>query len=145
MNVIEVPMFRADRVCVQLIDLLATIHDNDWVWSVLEFYGVARLPSGESTLDFEERIRKSPRGVIYRWGELLKFAVTVEYVIDCLVVAVSHVEKLDTDKVMADDFEQCEVAIRAFDSSSWTLSASTSEILTGLEKAALGESAGAKS
>lgn len=136
MNVLEVPMYRANGTCVQLEDLLAKVPANKWIWSILEFDGVGQMPADESVLAFENRVREQPLGVVMTWSEISSFAQALEYTIDCLVVSVVDIERLEVNKLLVDDFEQCEVAIRAFDSTLWILAAADQELLDEMEKAA---------
>jgi hypothetical protein len=134
---LEVPMYRANGTRVQLVDLLAMVPANDWTWSILEFDGVGQMPANESVLEFQKKVREQPCGLILTWSEISRFAETVEYTIDCLIVAVSRIERLDVNKLLADDFQECEVAIRAIDSTEWILSASNRALLDGMERVAL--------
>jgi hypothetical protein len=133
---VEVPMYRANGTRVELVDLLAQVPANDWVWSVLEFDGVGQMPSGQSLSEFQERLLEQHRGLIQTWNEIWKFAEALDYTIDCLVVAVSRVEQLEVDQLMEDDFQQCEFAFRAIDSTVWILAASDSTLLSNVESAA---------
>lgn len=131
----EVSMYRADRTRIQLADLLAQIPDNDWTWQVIEFDGVGQMPNNESLLEFQQRVRGQPLGLVISWSELTRFAQGIEYTIDCLIVAVSRGKQLNLDKVMADEFDGCEVAVRAIDSAEWIIFSSNNEIFRKLESA----------
>lgn len=118
---LEVPMYRENGTRVQLVDLLAKVPANEWVWSIIEFDGVGQMPANESVLEFQKRVRQQSLGLVLTWSEILKFAEAVEYTIDCLIVAVSRIERLEVNKLLADDFQECEIAIRAIDSTEWIL------------------------
>lgn len=132
---LEVPMYRADGTRIQLADLLAKVPENGWVWSIIEFDGVGEIPSGESIVDFQKKLLEQPRGLLLKWSELLRFSGSIEYTIDCLIVAVSSSEKLDIVKLLADNFLGCEVVLRAIDSTEWVLFSSDQVLLAKLEKA----------
>lgn len=136
MSMLEVPMYRENGTRVQLVDLLAKVPTNDWAWSILEFDGVGQMPANDSVLEFQKRVRQQPLGLVLTWSEISRFAEAVEYTIDCLIVAVSRIERLEVNKLLADDFQECEIAIRAIDSTEWILFASNRTILDGLEGAA---------
>lgn len=136
MSILEVPMYRQNGSRVQLVDLLAKVPANTWAWSILEFDGVGRMPADDSVLEFQKRVRQQPLGLVLTWSEISGFAEAVEYTIDCLIVAASGIDRLEVNKLLADDFQGCEIAIRAIDSTEWILFASNSTILEGLEGAA---------
>jgi hypothetical protein len=136
MSILEVPMYRENGTRVQLAGLLAKVPANSWTWSILEFDGVGQMPANDSVLEFQKRVRQQPLGLVLTWSEILRFAGAVEYTIDCLIVAVSRIDRLEANKLLADDFQGCEIAIRAIDSTEWILFASNPTILEGLEAAA---------
>lgn len=133
---LEVPMYRVNGTRAQLADLLAKVPVNSWVWSVIEFDGAGQMPSIIRLLSFR-KIREQPHGLVLTWSEILKFSETIEYTIDCLIIAVSSIDKLEVDKLLADDFQECEVALRAIDSTEWILFSSSQTLLNKLEEAAL--------
>lgn len=136
MSILEVPMYRENGTRVQLVDLLAKVPANDWAWSILEFDGVGQMPANDSLLEFQKRVRQQPLGLVLTCSEISRFAEAVEYTIDCLIVAVSRIDRLEVNKLLADDFQECEIAIRAIDSTEWILFASNRTILDGLKCAA---------
>jgi hypothetical protein len=136
MSMLEVPMYRENGIRIQLVDLLAKVPANKWVWTILEFDGVGQMLGNGSLPEFQKRVRQQPLGLLLTWSEILKFAGTIEYTIDCLIVAVSSADRLDANKLLADDFQKCETAIRGIDSTEWILFASSRTILDGLEGAA---------
>ena len=136
MSIVEVPMYRENGTRVQLTDLLAKVPVNDWAWSILEFDGVGQMPANDSVPEFQKRVRQQPLGLVLTWSEITRFAEAIEYTIDCLVVAVSRIDRLEVVKLFADDFENCEIAFRAIDSTEWILFASNRATLDGLQGAA---------
>lgn len=132
MSMLELPMYRENGTRVQLVDLLAKVPANDWAWSILEFDGVGQMPANDSVLEFQKRVRQQPGGLVLTWSEISRFAEAVEYTIDCLIVAASRMDRLEATKLLADDFQECEIAIRAIDSTEWILFASNRTILDGL-------------
>lgn len=129
---LEVPMYRADGTRIQLADLLAKVAKNDWTWSVIEFDGVGGIPSGESIVELQRKLLEQPKGLFFKWNEMLKFAGNIEYTIDCLIVAISSAEQLDVSQVLADNFIGCEVALRAIDSTEWLIFSSDQALLVQL-------------
>ncbi|MBC6448486.1 hypothetical protein [Actinokineospora xionganensis] len=105
---------------IRLCRVLATIPVNTWQWSMLDYDGVGRLPDGQPYEQFVSSVRDG--GYKFDWPTLTAFAVDLEQTIDCLVVAVHTWDGVAPDRVMADDYEQCLVAVEAFDSSTWTVS-----------------------
>ena len=139
MSILEVPMYRENGTRVQLVDLLAKVPANAWAWSILEFDGVGQMPADDSVLEFQKRVRQQPLSLVLTWNEILRFAEAVEYTIDCLVIAALDTDLLEVNKLLADDFQGCEIAIRAIDSTEWILFASNPTILERLESAARSE------
>ncbi|WP_434702527.1 hypothetical protein J3P85_16605 [Pseudomonas sp. Z1-12] len=130
---LEVPMYRVNQTRVQLAGLLSKVPVNNWVWSIIEFDGVGQMPFNDSVLEFQKRLREQPHGLVLTWSEISSFAEAVEYTIDCLIVAVSSVEQLEVNKLLADDFQGCEIALRAIDSTEWIIFSSNQELLDELE------------
>ncbi|WP_411565292.1 hypothetical protein ACLIN3_16125 [Pseudomonas orientalis] len=129
----EVPMYRKNGSRIELQDLLEKVPDNDWVWLIIEFDGVANFPNDESIDGFQNRIRYLPKGLVQTWENISTFSRCVDYTIDCLIVAVSCIEQVDVEKILRDDFQDCLVFIRAIDSTDWLLHASNPEILDGFK------------
>lgn len=108
---------------VRLADLLPSIPDNDWVWSILECDGTGIMPNGMSIDAFEEMVHASPTGFVLHWPELKTFATSLESNHFLLVVAVRSAEQLVAAELDVDDFSHCLVVLEAFDSTSWTVAA----------------------
>lgn len=136
MTALAVPMYRENGTRVQLADLLKKIPANDWVWIIVEFDGVGRMPSPLTFGEFQQRLHEQPRGFLQTWSEVCRFAKDLEYTIDCLVVAVSNIDRLKIGTLQNDDFQQCEVALRAIDSTEWELFSSNASLLDELKQAA---------
>lgn len=134
----EVLMYRDDDTPVHLHDLLGVVPANEWMWSVFEFDGVGRMPGNYSVVEFREKVHEHPLGLIMTWPEILEFAAAVEYTIDCLIVAISNLDRLDANKLLADDFQECEIVLRAIDSTEWILFASKKMTLDALGSVARG-------
>lgn len=135
MNMLQVPMYRANEARRQLMDFLRKVPENDWAWSLFEFDGVGRMPADQPLRAFQGRLEKQPNGLIFTWTEIREFADALEYTIDCLLVAVTHVDLLAVEKLLADDFRECEVVIRAIDSTEWVLCASDDAVLSDMARA----------
>ncbi|KRP67974.1 hypothetical protein [Pseudomonas orientalis] len=129
----EVPMYRKNGSRIELQDLLEKVPDNDWVWLIIEFDGVANLPNDESIDEFQNRIRYLPKGLVQTWENILRFSRCIDYTVDCLIVAVSCVEQVDVERLLNDEFQDCVIFIRAIDSTDWMLHASNPEILDGFK------------
>lgn len=120
MQIIELPMRRrGNSNSLQLADILAVIHSNDLIWSMLDFYGVGHPPGGMTMAEFEERVRASASGYRMSWFELKAFANDLEQTYDCTIVAVDSEEDLRAVALDLESFERCRLMIRAFDSTKW--------------------------
>lgn len=138
MKTVEMPMRRASGTRVQLAELLAVVPENDWVWSILEFNGVGEMPSDIPFMEFRKMLRELPVGLTLKWDELLKFARSLEYTIDCLIVGAVSIAKLNADELWADNFQGCEVALEAIDGGIWLLGAEQPALFNELKAAASG-------
>lgn len=118
-------MFRKDGSRVQLSDMLKLLPQNEWVWSLLDFYGIGRAPNSLSMDEFEELIRSEPTGFKMSWVQLIQFSESIEQTIDCLLVAVKNDGDLHEAELDADNFSSCEVVIQAFDSAEWEISSTS--------------------
>ncbi|SDH59710.1 hypothetical protein SAMN05192558_12147 [Actinokineospora alba] len=105
---------------IRLCQVLATIPANTWQWSMLDYEGEGRAPGGQPYEQFVSSVRDG--GYPFDWPALTAFAADLGQTIWCLVVAVHTWDGVALDRVMADDYEQCLVAVEAFDSSTWTVS-----------------------
>ncbi len=129
----EVPMYRQNGSRIELQDLLRKVPANDWIWLIIEFDGVANLPNDESIDGFQNRIRYLPKGLVQTWEDILRFSQCIDYVVDCLIVAVSCIEEVDVERLLNDEFQDCVIFIRAIDSTDWMLHASDAEIMDGFK------------
>ncbi|MGV7208243.1 hypothetical protein ACLB1G_10360 [Oxalobacteraceae bacterium A2-2] len=136
MAALTVPMYRANGTRVQLADLLRKIPANDWVWSIVEFDGVGKMPAPLSFGEFQRQLHEQPTGLLQTWSEVCKFAKGLEYTIDCLVVAVLNIDRLTIGMLENEDFQQCEVALRAIDSTEWEIFSSHPSLLDELKRVA---------
>jgi hypothetical protein len=131
---VEIPMYRENGSQIQLIDFLEKIEDNKWIWNFVEFDGIHNDCISKKMIDFSEKINKKSNGLICDWSELLEFSKTIEYTVDCLIVAVSSFEFLNINDFLMDEFENCNVAIRAIDSTTWLLSSSNKDLINEFMK-----------
>ncbi|MFJ4467648.1 hypothetical protein ACIP2X_09260 [Streptomyces sp. NPDC089424] len=112
-------MHDGDGGIVGLADLLAFVPGNDWVWSILDFDGIAPPPDGLGFEEFRATVHESPEGHTMSWGQLQDFAVGVRQCFDLLLVAAEDRSRLSPRKFAVDDFGECLVVLAAIDSGSW--------------------------
>jgi hypothetical protein len=111
------------RRTVGLAAVLCVVPENDWDWRLWDFYGIRPSPDGTPMPDFERATQESPNGHRLPWTALVSFAADLDQVFDCLLTASLPGQAPPTPvKVMAGDFGECLVAIRADDSTQWHLS-----------------------
>ena len=134
MNTIQIPMYRVNGAPIQLFELLEKVSENGLIWAILEFDGVGIMPKEMSFAAFQQLLRESPNGLTMPWNELVQFAKTLEYTIDCLIVAVKNADDIKKSQLFLDDFRSCEVYLRAFDSTDWFLGAADKNLLQLLIK-----------
>jgi hypothetical protein len=115
------PAFRTDGTAVQLDELLAVIPENEWIWSIIEFYGIGEAPDDLSMDEFDELVRAKDSGFIMPWLKLKKFASSLDQTIDCLIVGAKSEKDILSAKLTRDDFTSCEIVLRAFDSTEWSV------------------------
>jgi hypothetical protein len=104
---------------VGLADVLAVIPENDWVWSILDFDGVGRVPGGLDYHEFRDRVLATHEGYVMSWSELQDFAAGIRQFFDLLAVAVKERDGLSADRFAVDDFGGCLMTLAAIDSGSW--------------------------
>lgn len=104
---------------VGLVDVLALVPDDDWVWSILDFDGIGRVPGGLEYHEFRDKVLALPEGYVMSRGQLQDFAAGVRQFFDLLVVAVNKRDDLSPERFAADDFGDCLMTIEAIDSGSW--------------------------
>ena len=90
------------------------------------------MPEQIPLAEFQAKIRASSNGLAMSFQEAKKFAESIEYAIDCLMVAVKTKNIVDIYRLLADDFSFCEVVLRAIDSTDWMLGASDEAALQSL-------------
>ncbi len=134
MQFIEFPMHLEEGCVVQLAELLKMIPNNNWSWRVLDFDGMGILSINMSMEEFEERVRSTPTGYRLSWRELKIFAEKLEQTWDCLIVAVESESDLVAEELSTDNFDRCLVVLRAFDSTSWSVSARDMQLLKKFTK-----------
>lgn len=134
MRPFKLPMHRSSGYVLQLADLLAALPDNDWSWSLLDFYGIGIAPDEMPMADFEEIVRSNPAGYLFSWQALKAFSLGLEQTYDCLLVAVTSENDLVPAELAVDNFERCEVVVQAFDSTEWSLGATDQKLLDNFSK-----------
>ena len=105
-----------------LADLLASVPDNDWVWSILDFDGIGNVPAGLDFAEFRAEVLASPEGYLMSWDELKEFAAGLRQCFDLLLVAAEGRGSLSAERFAVDDFGGCLVVLAAIDSGSWEVS-----------------------
>jgi hypothetical protein len=121
-DVYKLDMWVAGKVR-SLESILAVIPGDGLCWSVLSFFGTGNLATGESILEFEERVRRSAVGVPMTWGELRFFAKDLEQTIYCEIIGVEAKGDLEEVASTVDPLssESCRVLVRAVDSTDWEI------------------------
>lgn len=132
-------MFRADGGCAELDDLARAIPDNNLLWSVIEYEGVGKMPEGLTYADFQEKIRRSPKGVVFDWDSFRRFASLCEYTTDCLIVATKVDDAIDKQRLLADDYSDSELVLNVIDRTTWVLAAEDENLLRILASLIRGE------
>lgn len=139
MDFVTFPSFRPDRSCVQLADFLGKVPDNNWIWSVFNFYGhfnkEGPMLSGVSYEEFEALTHSEPIGYIMEWFELKKFANSINQTYDCLAVAAQELQDISGDGLDKNSYSSCEVVIEAFDSTEWSVWARDKKLMQNLVSA----------
>ncbi|WP_203721346.1 hypothetical protein [Streptomyces coelicoflavus] len=102
-----------------LADVLALISENDWVWSILDFDGVGRVPGGLEYHEFRDKLLATREGYVMSWSQLQSFAGGIRQCFDLLAVAVKERDDLSPDRFAVDDFGGCLMTLSAIDSGSW--------------------------
>lgn len=100
---------------VALSYVLAVIPENDFVWSILNFDGTGLAPGGISMVDFEDRIKSLPNGLLISWHELKAFADGLHQAIHCLIVGVVRGNEGSVSRNV-DEISACEVMVEVLDS-----------------------------
>jgi hypothetical protein len=128
------PAFKEDGSVLQLADILSAIPENDWIWAILDFYGVGAVPNKLPIEDFENRVRSAPQGILMPWSELKKFANSLHQTYDCLIIAAKSSQDISSDKSVKENFSKCEVVVEAFDCTEWSVWARDKDLMRQLTK-----------
>ncbi|MGA6108842.1 hypothetical protein [Pseudomonas solani] len=128
----EVKLHRDDHWRVELDELLSSIPDNDLDWHLLEYDGVGKFPIKSSMTEFCDYLESLPYGMKFDWRGIRDFAAGLDSTNDCLLVAISKNGRIDAARLAEDDYSHCEIALRAFDSSTWTLCAADHKVFEHL-------------
>lgn len=134
MKFIEFSMHQENSRIIQLTDLLAAIPNNDWSWSILDFYGVGKLLIGMSMEKFEETARSMPGGYLFSWSELKAFAGQIEQTWDCLIVAAESKQNLIAADLEKDNFSRCLLVLQAMDTTTWSVGAREEQLFKNINK-----------
>ena len=112
--------FRKDKSKVQLKELLSSICDNSWVWSIYYFGGIGNGPD-QLDIDQFSKLTKSKSGYLFEWLKIKSFADQIEDLWDCAIIA--NKNKNDQDHVNFEkrNFNSFEIAIEVFDSTEWLI------------------------
>lgn len=129
------PFFRKNDSLVQLADFLSKVHENNWVWSVLDFYGIGNAPNSQPMEDFEDLVRSRPKGVIMTWHDMKDFANSLTQTYDCLIVAAKSLQLIPSDKLAKENFSDCELIIEAFDRTEWSVWARDKALMQNVKSA----------
>lgn len=123
------PSSRSNGSLIQLTDFLQTIPENNFIWAILDFYGIGNAPNGLLMEDFETLVRSKSQGFIMNWAELQEFAGSLEQTYDCLIVAAKSLDFISSEKSEKENFKNCEIVIEAFDSTEWLIWARNAELM----------------
>jgi hypothetical protein len=113
---------------IQLADILALFPDNDWFWRILDFDGVGELPNGDLWPSFMKTIIDIPGGRRMSWPQLKEFALGLRQTWDCKIFALENEQDSPELKEGIRTPFECQVAIEAFDSDTWTIKVAEDEI-----------------
>ena len=123
MNWLKFSSFKNNGSIRQLTDWLAVIPKNDLVWSVFDFNGIGIPPNNMSMDDFEQLTRSMHCGFIMEWEELKKFANSITQTFDCSIVGARSKDDISKVILEKENFDSCEVVLRALDSTEWLIGA----------------------
>src|SRR5512133_1253299 len=87
MRSVRIPMHRGDGSVVSLSEVVSVFPDNDFVWTIVEFFGTGRAPGGMGMPEFEDEVRSTPAGVGMTWPEFRRFSADLDQTFDCDVTA----------------------------------------------------------
>jgi hypothetical protein len=110
-------MHRGDGSVASLSEILSAFPDNDFVWTIVEFFGTGRAPAGMSMPDFEDEVRSTPAGVGMTWPEFRRFSADLDQTFDCDVMAF----RAPGGVVGQSEMDAAVAKISAFDSSEWEI------------------------
>lgn len=119
-----------------LRDLLAFFEDRGphLVWSILDLEAVGDPDKLKiELLELERKARESPHGFILKWEDLVALAESLVDVWGTLIAASDTADSIPRLTHGTEQFEPCEVALEAFDSSFWRVYARDDAIIRKLE------------
>lgn len=126
------PAFRRNNMAIRLSELLAVIPDNQLIWSVIDFYGMGEAPNDLSMDEFERLVHAKPKGYIMPWIELKKFADGLDQAIECTILGAKSEHDILKVKSKNNNYIFCDIFLRLFDSTEWSIWARDSEIMKSL-------------
>jgi|GEM_PF-2558536 len=126
---VEFPAHRKQGDSVTLWDVVSLVPDNELSWSILEYDGTGEIPIDLDYDALEEEIRSQPNGIVVSWQLAKRFAKSVRSLYDIDLIGTRSFEGVPEARVSGDLKSVCQVAIRCFDASYWTLYASDPELM----------------
>jgi len=132
MSTVVIPMHKTSGGVVGLIQILNTIPENSWAWSILELWGTGIAPQGMTMQSFEDLIVSSDIGYPLSWRELVSSASSLDQIHDCLIVATRSPRALSRQIVEQDSNPDLLVVIDGLDSTQWDIR--VNEHLDGAEE-----------
>jgi len=116
----------------RLLDILEP-EGSQLSWAMFDLW-ITGLSEGESVFDLEQKSRKVPKGICVSWRELQKFAETVTQVIEGVFVGCGYSDAIP-DRADSDAVRECNVVIRAIDSSFWEITVDQDRLMRRLQDA----------
>jgi|GEM_PF-1157276 len=117
----EISPYNSDGSIRQLKDLVVSISENDYTWSILEFDGVGMAPNKMEMAAFEALALAEPQGFFMTWTEFKSFVKSVNDVTNCLIVGALLPDDISTKKNDIQNYINCEVVIEVLDGADWTI------------------------
>ncbi|MFG1689400.1 hypothetical protein ACGFNP_55280 [Nonomuraea sp. NPDC049269] len=119
MSTVVIPMHKSSEETVRLIQILGTLPENTWAWSMLELWGTGIAPQGMTMQSFEDYVSSSDAGYQLGWRELVSTASSLDQVHDCLIAATRSPFALTRPSLDQASNPELLVVIEALDSTEW--------------------------
>lgn len=117
---------------VSLIDILKQINKaGECIWKILWLQATGKLQKG-NMIDFEEEVNNSNTGYFISFPELLKFAESVDQVIEILLIGSHNIDQLRRYESDRDMRNACDYCIELIDSSYWEISSIDDEFMMSM-------------